>query len=278
MSERYGLPFMPTTYRIDREGMIVGQTVGPKAWDSAETTALLLFLIHQPQGSRIRVRLANRASRGERQMQTIDLPIRGMTCASCVATIERGLRRVPGVQTASVNLVAAQATISYDPAMAQVNHLIQAIEDAGYEVATRRATEGTSDTANQPSTMQTLKQILKMAACCAGPILGLALLAPLAGTLGIGLSSVVSFLFVLACPLSMGLMMYLMMRGQKAERQGQGGAEAQPLPQRPSPDTAVAVAEGNGGPQGREALPPPEAHRPLPVTERSTPQRNLSRP
>jgi copper chaperone CopZ len=224
------------------------------------------------------MRLANRARRGERQMQTIDLPIRGMTCASCVATIERGLRRVPGVQTASVNLAAAQATISYDPAMAQVNQLIQAIEDAGYEVTAARATEGTSGMANQPSTMQTLKQLPKMAACCAGPILGLALLAPLAGTLGIGVSSVVSFLFVLACPLSMGLMMYLMMRSQKAERQGQGGAEAQPLPPRPSPDTAAAMAEGNGGPQGREALPPPEAHRLLPVTEGATPQRNLSRP
>jgi cation transport ATPase len=195
-----------------------------------------------------------------------------------VATIERGLRGVPGVHTASVSLAAGQATISYDPAMAQVHHLIQAIEDAGYEVAAARATEGTSGTANQPSTMQTLKQILKMAACCAGPILGLALLAPVAGTLGIGVSSVVSFLFVLACPLSMGLMMYLMMRSQKAERQGQGGAEAQPVPHMSSPDTAVAMADGNGRPQGQEALPPPEAHRPLPVTEGATPQRNLPRP
>jgi copper chaperone CopZ len=278
VSERYGLPFMPSPYLLDREGMIVGQTVGPKAWDSAEAKALPLSLIHQPQGSRVRVRLVNRASRGERQMQTIDLPIRGMACASCVATIERGLRRVPGAQTASVNLAAGQATISYDPAIAQVNHLIQAIEDAGYEVAAARTTEGTSGTANQPSTMQALKQILKMAACCAGPILGLALLAPLAGTLGIGVSSVVSVLFVLACPLSMVLMMYLMMRSQKAERQGQRRAEAQPLPPRPSPDTAAAMAEGNGRPQGREALPRPEAPLPLPVIERETPQRNLSRP
>ena len=278
MSRRYGVPFMPSPYRIDREGMIVGQTVGPNAWDSAEAKAPPLSLIHQPQGSRVRVRLANWARRGERQMQTIDLPIRGMTCASCVATIERGLRRVPGVQTASVKLAAGQATISYDPAMAQVHHLIQAIEDAGYEVAAARATEGTSGTANQPSTMQTLKQILKMAACCAGPILGLALLAPVAGTLGIGVSSVVSFLFVLACPLSMGLMMYLRMRSQKVERQEQGRAESPPLPQMPSPDTAVAMAEGNGGPQGREALRPPEAPRPLPVTEGATPQRNLPRP
>jgi copper chaperone CopZ len=258
--------------------MIVGHTMGPKAWDSEEAKVLLLSRIQQPQGSRVRVPLANRASRGERQMQTIDLPIRGMTCASCVATIERGLRRVPGVQTASVNLAAAQAAISYDPAIAQVHDLIQAIEDAGYEVTAAHATEGTSGMANQPSALQTLKHILKMAACCAGPILGLALLAPLAGTLGVGFSSVVSFLLVLACPLSMVLMMCFMMRSQKAERQEQGQAEAQPFPQMPSPDTAVAMAEGNGRPQGREALSPPEERRPLPVTDRATPQRNLSGP
>jgi copper chaperone CopZ len=278
VNRRYGVPFTPTTFLIDRKGMIVGHTMGPKAWDSAQAKAFLLSRIQQPQGSRVRVPLANRASRGERQMQTIDVPIRGMTCASCVATIERGLRRVPGVQTASVNLAAAQATISYDPAIAQVHDLIQAIEDAGYEVTAVHATEGNSRMTNQPSTIQTLKHILKMAACCAGPILGLALLAPLAGTLGVGFSSVVSFLLVLACPLSMVLMMYFMMRSQKAERQEQGRDEAQPLPQMLSPDTAIAKAEGNGRLQGQEALPPPEAHRPLPVTDRATPQRNLSRP
>src|SRR5919106_1766731 len=101
-------------------------------------------------------------------MQTIELPIRGMTCASCVATIERGLRRVPGVQTAAVDLAAAQATVTYDPTVAQVNDLIQAIEEAGYEVKAARAAGRTGGMANQPSTMQTLKQMLKMAACCAG--------------------------------------------------------------------------------------------------------------
>jgi hypothetical protein len=111
---------------------------------------------------------------------------------------------------------------------------------------------------NQPSTMQTLKQILKMGACCAGPILGLALLAPLAGTLGIGLSSILSTLLVLACPLSMLVMMYFIMRGQKAERQGQGQAEGQPRPQLLPAQTAVAMVEGNGQPKGHEAVPIPE--------------------
>ncbi|MBI3327069.1 MAG: cation transporter, partial [Nitrospinae bacterium] len=154
-------------------------------------------------------------------MQTIQLPIRGMTCASCVATIQRELGHVSGVQAASVDLTAAQATITYDPAISQVNQLIQAIEDAGYEVKAAREPGGNVAMANQPSTTHTLKQILKMGACCAGPIIGLALLAPLASSLGVGVSSVFSFLLVLACPLGMLVMMYLAMRGQKARMQGQ---------------------------------------------------------
>jgi Protein of unknown function (DUF2933) len=128
---------------------------------------------------------------------------------------------------------------------------------------------------NQPSTMQTLKQILKMAACCVGPILGLALLAPLAGTLGIGVSSVVSFLLVLACPLSMLVMMYFMMREQKAERKGR--AEEQPTAEATAPGSAVAIAERNGQPEGREALPIPEESQPSPVIEHATQKQKRSR-
>lgn len=125
--------------------------------------------------------------------------------------------------------------------------------------------------ANRPSTVQTLKQILKMAACCAGPILGLALLAPLASTLGIGVSAVLSILLILACPLSMLFMMYFMMREQKAGMQGR--VEEQPLQHMPPADTAVAMAEGNGQPAGREVLPIPEGTQPSLVIERTRPTR-----
>jgi cation transport ATPase len=179
---------------------------------------------------------------------------------------------VPGVQTAVVDLTAAHATVTYDPTVAQVNDLIQAIEEAGYEVKAARAAGGTGGMVNQPSTMQTLKQILKMGACCAGPILGLALLAPLAGSLGVGVSSVVSFLLVLACPLSMLLMLYFMGRGN-AGMQGQRRAEERPLPMATSADSSVAMAEGDGQPGGPEALPVPEETRPSPVLERATPKR-----
>ncbi len=64
----------------------------------------------------------------------IDLPIRGMTCASCVARIEKGLANVPGVQEVSVNLAAERAALTYDPAQVGVEALISTIQEVGYEV------------------------------------------------------------------------------------------------------------------------------------------------
>ena len=64
--------------------------------------------------------------------QPIDLPVSGMTCASCAGRVERALGKLPGVQTASVNLAAERVRIeSLDTPLPQ---LIQAIEAAGYQV------------------------------------------------------------------------------------------------------------------------------------------------
>jgi hypothetical protein len=136
---------------------------------------------------------------------------------------------------------------------------------------------GTIGMADQPSTMQTLKHILKMGACCAGPILGLALLAPLAGTLGIGVSSILSTLLVLACPLSMLVMIYFMMREQTAERPGQERDEGQPLAEMTAPGTAVAIAEGDVQMEGGKALPLAADLQTVAVIEPATPRRNPSR-
>ncbi|HEV2282460.1 MAG TPA: heavy metal translocating P-type ATPase [bacterium] len=65
---------------------------------------------------------------------TVDLPIEGMTCASCVRRVEKSLRRVDGVSEAMVNLAAAKARIVFDPAVATVEHLGAAVERAGYAV------------------------------------------------------------------------------------------------------------------------------------------------
>ncbi|HEU5101305.1 MAG TPA: heavy metal translocating P-type ATPase [Roseiflexaceae bacterium] len=66
--------------------------------------------------------------------KNITLPVTGMTCASCANRIERGLKKVGGVETAQVNLASEQATITYDPQQAQPNDLVAAVEKAGYGV------------------------------------------------------------------------------------------------------------------------------------------------
>jgi Cu+-exporting ATPase len=64
----------------------------------------------------------------------IQLPIEGMTCASCVNRIERFLRRTSGVESATVNLATEVATIRYLPALAGRAELVGAVEAAGYDV------------------------------------------------------------------------------------------------------------------------------------------------
>jgi Cu+-exporting ATPase len=64
----------------------------------------------------------------------LSLPVSGMTCASCVARIERFLVRADGVAEASVNLATERATVHFDPARIDRGGIVAAIERAGYDV------------------------------------------------------------------------------------------------------------------------------------------------
>jgi len=64
--------------------------------------------------------------------QVTDLAIEGMTCASCVARVEKKLTRLPGVAAASVNLATEKARVSYDPASVTLSRLVGAVASAGY--------------------------------------------------------------------------------------------------------------------------------------------------
>jgi len=64
----------------------------------------------------------------------IELPIAGMTCASCVNRIERFLTRSAGVEAASVNLATEVATIRYLPEITGRAELARTIEAAGYDL------------------------------------------------------------------------------------------------------------------------------------------------
>jgi Cu+-exporting ATPase len=62
-----------------------------------------------------------------------------MTCANCVATVERGLKKQSGVQTAVVNLSSERATVTFDPASVGLPALVARVERAGYGIATGEA-------------------------------------------------------------------------------------------------------------------------------------------
>jgi Cu+-exporting ATPase len=67
-------------------------------------------------------------------MALYTLPIDGMTCASCVGRVERALKRLPGVESASVNLATESATVQ---AQCPLADLVSTVRAAGYDVPRR---------------------------------------------------------------------------------------------------------------------------------------------
>lgn len=65
---------------------------------------------------------------------TLDLPVDGMTCASCAGRVETALKAVPGVRAASVNLATDSAHLDFADGAASLPALISAVEKAGYQV------------------------------------------------------------------------------------------------------------------------------------------------
>jgi P-type Cu+ transporter len=69
----------------------------------------------------------------------LTLPITGMTCANCVATVERNLKKLDGVNSAVVNLSSERATVEFDAAKLGLGDMIARVNRAGYGVATGEA-------------------------------------------------------------------------------------------------------------------------------------------
>ncbi len=70
----------------------------------------------------------------------IDLPITGMSCASCAARIQETLKKLKGVEDASVNFASERATVFYNSSIAHVDDFTKAVKDLGYDVSVSKVT------------------------------------------------------------------------------------------------------------------------------------------
>lgn len=69
------------------------------------------------------------------QLKTMKLDITGMSCASCVSSVEKAVKKLPGIDQVAVNLLLNNAVVVYDPALVKSFDILKAIDDAGYHGA-----------------------------------------------------------------------------------------------------------------------------------------------
>jgi Cu+-exporting ATPase len=102
--------------------------------------------------------------------EQLDLPIAGMTCASCAARVEKRLNEIAGVE-AAVNYATERATVDYDPTTVAPTDLAAAVEAAGYQ-ALLPAEDGGDEAAEElPDVTEALRRRLAISAALSLPVL-----------------------------------------------------------------------------------------------------------
>jgi len=107
--------------------------------------------------------------------QHVELPIAGMTCASCANRIERGLNKLEGV-SASVNYATEKATVDFDASAVAPEQLVAAVEAAGYQAVLPTAGEPEAEDADETAP---LRQRLLISLALMLPVLAMAMIPPL---------------------------------------------------------------------------------------------------
>jgi len=78
-------------------------------------------------------------------MERLTVGVGGMTCANCATTVGDALESVTGVESATANFAADEATVEYDPAETEPAAVVAAVREAGYEPVTAETTVGITD-------------------------------------------------------------------------------------------------------------------------------------
>ena len=110
--------------------------------------------------------------------ERLELPIEGMTCASCATRVERKLNRMEGVE-ATVNFATERATVSFDSEVVEPERLVEAVEAAGYEATLPSLRGDASARESDEDETAPLRRRLLVSAALSLPVLVLAMIGPL---------------------------------------------------------------------------------------------------
>lgn len=103
-------------------------------------------------------------------MEIIQLNIEGMTCASCVAHVEKGIKKGSGIELATVNLATEKATVSYDPKETDADAIIKNIVDAGYSASLPGTTDDDEESREKSRQLNKLKMQTVIAGVLSAPL------------------------------------------------------------------------------------------------------------
>ena len=108
--------------------------------------------------------------------QHLELPIQGMTCASCVTRVEKKLNKLEGV-SANVNLATETASVDFDPTVTPADALVDAVRSAGYDAVLPQPTDERAEHDHDPAA--DVRRRLIVSTALGVPVVALAMIPPL---------------------------------------------------------------------------------------------------
>jgi Cu+-exporting ATPase len=118
----------------------------------------------------------------EKPKGIVTIPVGGMTCAACSTRVEKAIRRLEGIETATVNLATEKAMVVYDPRVLRVSAIREAIEKAGYKALEASGGAVDEDRLRREKAIRVLKTKFIVAAAFGLPLLYIAMV-PMMGAI-----------------------------------------------------------------------------------------------
>ncbi|UCG90777.1 MAG: copper-translocating P-type ATPase [Candidatus Heimdallarchaeota archaeon] len=153
----------------------------------------------------------DRTQTGQTDKKTVNLGITGMTCASCVNTIETVLTKQSGIIEVSVNLATEKARVTFDPEVISERQIINAVDSVGYgakKISSYRVTSEDKESLERAKELRTQKMRLLGALILSipililsmGPMIGLSITLPFPENIFPGIANNILIIMLLTIP------------------------------------------------------------------------------